>query len=187
MAVAEFQEEATVDYLVTELPKGFEFVDGEFTEIPEMGFEASTVASDLHLELGVELKKSKRGRTFTVEASYRCFDHNPDQIRKPDVSVILCDPDTFVPPDPHGEMVPDLVVEVVSPHKTGDDLDRKIDDFHRAGTKLVWEIRPSLRKAIVHCPDLTTRQINEDGELSGEDVMPGFTLKLASVLPPRRG
>jgi Uma2 family endonuclease len=188
MAVAELLEddidlEEELDYTEVELPDGFELIDGELLEMPEMGIRASETAGELIVDLGNYMRATKRGKMLPCDASFRCFPHKPRSVRRPDVAVVLCDPETTIFHDPHCIIVPALVVEVVSPRETAYDLDAKIDDFLRAGTKLVWEIRLDLRKCIVHYPDLTTRQVAEDGHLSGEDVLPGFSVPLKAILP----
>lgn len=174
-----------VDYRIQELPKGYELIDGELMEMTGMGFQASWVASELHGLLRDHVKANRCGVAVTAEASYSCFPHRDGQVRKPDVSVILGDPARFVPPDPHCKQVPALVVEVQSPYERASELDDKIDDFLQAGTKLVWVINPVKRRVVIHYPDLTTRQIGENGTLTGEDVLPGFAIPLSSILPPK--
>ena len=153
--------------------------------MPDMGYKSSWVASRVFSQLDRYCELKRIGVATTAEASFQCFPHQPGNVRKPDVAVVLCDPATFVPPDPHCEQVPALVVEVVSPNETAFKLDDKIDDFLKAGTRIVWVINPIKRRVVIHYPDLTTRQIGDTGTLDGEDVLPGFTLPLASILPPK--
>ena len=42
----------------------------------------------------------------------------------------------------HMSVVPDLVVEVVSPHDIADAVNRKLLEWMRAGVSLVWIVRP---------------------------------------------
>jgi Uma2 family endonuclease len=185
MAVAELIDEEVIDDALTDLPKGFELVDGELIEISKMSFISSLVATRLNTRLDNWCIEKNLGIVATAEASYSCFPHRPGTIRKPDVSVILCDPATWTWPDPHCEDVPALVVEVVSPNERVPNLDSKIDDFLMAGTQLVWVIHPLARKATVHYPDFTVKRVTESESLNGEHVLPGFAIALASILPPK--
>jgi hypothetical protein len=47
-------------------------------------------------------------------------------------------------------------------------------------------IDPVLRTALIHYPDDTIKKVRDGGILSGESVLPGFTLPLADVLSSRQ-
>lgn len=80
-------------------------------------------------------------------------------------------------------LVPDLVVEVVSPNDKIVELDAKIDAYLADGVRLIWVIYPHSRKAIVHTPDAEQPfHLNITGVLDADDVLPGFQLPLAKIL-----
>lgn len=166
-----------------DVPEGFEFVDGELVEIPQMGAESSIVAGRIFRKLDDWCESHRSGIAITAEAAYRCFSSKPRQVRKPDVSVIVCNPDSFAIPKGELLVVPSLVVEVVSPNETMDDVMRKIEDFLEAGTPLAWVVQPQMRQAFVHRPNGTVSKFRDPAELSGEDVLPGFRVALADFLP----
>jgi Uma2 family endonuclease len=79
-------------------------------------------------------------------------------------------------------IVPDLVIEVVSPTDKADELNEKIDAYLMDGVKLIWILYPTSRKAVVYAPDLEQpRHIKNDDVLDGEDVIPGFQVTLSSL------
>jgi Uma2 family endonuclease len=167
------------------VPKGFEIINDELVEKPAMGFESSWVVTRLTVILDHYCSERANGVTVSGEAGYRCFPGKPRQVRKPDVSVILCDPATFVPPRKTYRSAPDLVVEVVSPNDTVYDLDTKVQEFLTAGTKLVWVVNPQLRTVLIHRPDGSLQLLTDPAELTGENVLPGFATPLAAFLPRR--
>jgi Uma2 family endonuclease len=73
-------------------------------------------------------------------------------------------------------------VEVLSPHDQPGETLVKVGDWLEAGTRLVWVINPERRLARVYRHDGSETSINETGELDGEDVLPGFSCRLISVL-----
>jgi Uma2 family endonuclease len=99
------------------------------------------------------------------------------------VAVILGDPDAIIVPRGDFRVVPALIVEVVSPNETADDLDGKIEDFLRAGTVLVWVIHPLRRTVMIHRANGTISRLRDPADLTGEDVLPGFAVPLAAFLP----
>jgi Uma2 family endonuclease len=167
-----------------DLPKGFELVDGELVEMPTMGFEASWVSGRLFTLLDTHCLARKFGVPVTAEASYQCFPKRPGLVRKPDVSVILTNPATFVPPKIHSVTAPGLVIEVASPGNEYTDLVEKVEEFLEAGTQLVWVVEPEIRLVFVHRADGTVTKLREPAELSGESVLPGFSVRLTDFLPP---
>ncbi len=79
-------------------------------------------------------------------------------------------------------LVPDLVVEVVSPNDKVSELDEKIDAYVLDGVRLIWVIDPQRRKAVVYAPDAKQpRHLAGDALLDGEDVLPGFKVVLSSL------
>jgi len=80
-------------------------------------------------------------------------------------------------------LVPDLVIEVVSPNDKVSELDEKIDAYLLDGVRLIWVIDPQRRKATVYAPDLEQpHHLNVTGILDGSDVLPGFTVKLVDIV-----
>jgi Uma2 family endonuclease len=167
------------------IPKGYELVDGQLVEKPPMGAESGLVLGRLFRRFDDWCESTRAGIAVTGEVGYRCFRHKPRQVRKPDVSVILCDPDTFVVPREDFRVVPALVVEVVSPNETVEELSGKVDDFLAAGTALAWVVEPIRRAVTIYRADSTVSQLRDPADLTGETVLPGFTTPLAAFLPRR--
>ena len=80
-------------------------------------------------------------------------------------------------------MVPDLVIEVVSPNDKVSELDEKVDAYLLDGVRLIWVIDPQRRKATVFAPDIEQPlHLTVNGVLDGGDVLPGFTVKLVDIV-----
>ncbi len=76
--------------------------------------------------------------------------------------------------------MPDLAVEILSPTDTLSEVRRKARIYLANGTSLVWIILPDEKSAEV-CRadddgDMTIEFVGRDGKLSGEAILPGFTL-----------
>jgi len=50
-------------------------------------------------------------------------------------------------------IIPDMVIEVVSPNDKVTELDNKIDAYLADGVRLIIVVNPQSRKAIVYSPD----------------------------------
>jgi Uma2 family endonuclease len=107
---------------------------------------------------------------------------DPDTVRGPDVAFVRKErvpdpiPATFL------EFAPDLVGEVLSPNDRPGEVLAKIGDWLDGGARLVWVIDPERRVARVYRADGTEQILGENDQLAGEDVLPGFSCALASLL-----
>jgi Uma2 family endonuclease len=80
-------------------------------------------------------------------------------------------------------LVPDLVIEVVSPNDKVVELDEKIDAYLLDGVRLIWVIDPQRRKATVYAPDMEQpHHLTINDVLEGGDVLPGFAVKLVDIV-----
>src|SRR5262249_26416334 len=112
----------------------------------------------------------------------------PGQVRRPDVSFIARD---RLPSEEHWSdgyitIAPDLAVEVTSPTDEVYDLEEKIEEDLRAGVRLIWGIHPEVRAIQVIRADGTGLRVRSGGELSGEDVIPGFRCSVDALFPAAR-
>ncbi len=165
------------------MPDGdhYELIDGIPVE-KTMGAKSDRIALRLGGRMDQHCFRNQGGLVFGSQTGYRCFPHNPRQLRKPDVSFV--GPGRF-PDDeaPEGDILlaPDITVEVVSPNDFYEEIETKIADYRAAGVKLIWVISPKARTVVIRRLDGSCAELNEAGELSGEDVLPGFTCKVAEL------
>lgn len=83
-------------------------------------------------------------------------------------------PDRYVP------LAPDLAVEVVFPNDRADEVNRKLLDYLRYNTRLVWLVYPATRTIVVH-DGAAARVLTEADVLDGGGVLPGFSLPVKRV------
>ncbi|MEI6046907.1 MAG: Uma2 family endonuclease [Chloroflexota bacterium] len=87
-------------------------------------------------------------------------------------------------------MAPDLAVEVVSKTDHTYDVEDKVQEYLRAGVGLVWVVRPIGKIVEVYRPGQEVPTLlGLKNELDGEDVIPGFKLKVSAIFdyPPNEG
>ena len=110
---------------------------------------------------------------------------SPDTVREPDVSFISTerlvgqDLDAFV------EGAPDLAVEVLSPSNTDAEMRAKMDDYFRAGCRVVWIVDPQQRTVVIHRPNAAPVVLTENDTLTEEDLLPGFSAAVHEFFPKR--
>jgi Uma2 family endonuclease len=163
--------------------KPYELVRGEVVEIMPAGGESPEVELVLGGAIAQFVIKNKLGKVTGAEGGYWLM---PGTMRAPDIGFyswekhkLHTEPDKFRP------FPPDLAVEVVSPTDRASDVQLKVDLYRESGVKLVWVVYPESHKIVAHYPDGTGRTYSENELLDGEDVLPGFALKVAEVFPPQ--
>ena len=106
----------------------------------------------------------------------------PETVVAPDAAVVRAD---RLPPRSERtgylDLVPDLVVEVVSPSDSQPEIDAKVGLYLAAGARLVWVAYPRPRSVRVHRPGREPVELSEGDVLDGEDVLPGFRLPVADA------
>lgn len=159
----------------TELVRGVLVVHGP------AGGRHGRIAADLTWLLRAHVEQTRLGTVYAAETGFT-LTRNPDTVRAPDVAFIRRE--RLPHPEPAGfpALAPDLVVEVLSPNDRPGETLAKIADWLTAGTRLVWAIDPERRSARIYREDGSDATVSEDQALSGEDVLPGFTLPLNRIL-----
>ncbi len=77
---------------------------------------------------------------------------------------------------------PDFVVELRSSSDRLSAVQKKMHEYRENGARLGWLIDPISRRVEVYRPGQEVEILNAPASLSGEDVLPGFTLTLAGIL-----
>ena len=106
----------------------------------------------------------------------------PNQVRMPDASVVAHGklPDDRSP-KAYVKVAPDLAVEVVSPNDLYVEVELKVAEYRSAGVKLIWIITPETKSVLVRRLDGSCAEVGAAGQLSGEDVLPGFSCTVAEL------
>jgi Uma2 family endonuclease len=159
----------------------YEFVNGVAVE-KAMGAESDGIAATLIGLLQPFCKTHSLGHVFVPSTGYRCFPNNSELLRKPDVSFVARGrfPDNR-PPRGYITIAPDLAVEVISPNDLYEEVQLKMMDYKSVKVRLVWVVSPDTKSVLIRRLDGTCAEVFEDDELSGEDVIPGFSCKVAEL------
>ena len=165
------------------MPDGdrYELVDGELQEL-DRGAISSWVGNQAAKRITVFVDDNHLGWVFGSDAGY-CIYEDPNQVRRPDASFVARSRLEELP-ERYLRVAPDLVIEVVSPNDRYYEVERKVDEYLEAGVRMVWVINPELRTVRVFRKSESGPIDRHAGdELSGEDVLPGFTCRVAELFP----
>ena len=159
-----------------------ELVKGKVYEMaPAGGRHGHAAINGGSTVLNVHVRSNRPGRVFAAETGF-ILRHDPDTVRAPDVSFISRSRLALDEiPDGYIDLAPDLVVEVVSPNDRRREVREKVEEWLNAGVRLVWVLYPATRSAIVYRSLNDVTHLTADGFLDGEDIVPGFTCRLAEL------
>lgn len=122
-----------------------------------------------------------RGEVVAGEAGFR-IRRNPDTTVGVDLAYIDAQLAATTPEDAFViDGTPLLVVEVLSPSDSQEDILEKVRDYLDAGVKLVWVAEPVFRTLTVYRPDAQPQMYSGDEELDGHPHLPGFRTPVSAV------
>ena len=163
--------------------KYFELINGELIEMSPPGWEHGTIAGEIYYYFRL-FDPERRLGSPTVDAGFYSEDDRKTLL-SPDVAFTRLERAPVRAFKKWAPEMPDIAVEVHSPSNSLAELQRKAAIFLQHGTQLVWIIIPDTQTAEVCTLDengeIQTESIAADGSLSGQDVLPGFELKLAQL------
>ena len=173
----------TADDLLELHSKGVkgELIRGVFCETVSTGIEHGEIAANFAGEIRAFIRPQRLGRVFTSDSGIR-LERGPDTVREPDVGFISAERlplGTRI--TGYSEVVPDLVVEIVSPSDTVREMYDRACMWLCHGVKLVWVADPDTRTVGVYRQDGPVITMAEDDVLDGAPVLPGFTLPVREV------
>jgi Uma2 family endonuclease len=162
-------------------PGRYDLIRGELISMSPAGGQNGEIALRLGRLIGQYVDDHESGKAYGAETGF-ILARNPDVLLAPDVAFVSSD---RLPPVDQQigfmEVVPNLVVEVVSPSDRQRDVSAKIMEYLAARVSMVWVIEPSRKIVTIHTPDLRAQTFTVAGELDGGDVLPGFNLKVSEI------
>lgn len=159
----------------------YELVKGVLKEMTPTGFHHGQLVVNLTISLGAHVKANSLGVVVGAETGFK-IESNPDTVLAPDVAFVRQErvlqtgrTEKFWPG------APDLAVEVLSPSDTVYEVEEKVAAWLAAGTSMVWVLNPKQRTLHVHRPNASLRVLSESDVLDGQDVVPGFRIKISEI------
>ncbi len=163
----------------------YEIIDGQRVELPPMSILANRVASLLHIQMGQFVVGNRLGEAL-METLIR-LPLPADRNRRPDLAFVSAQRIAQAPAQPGSDnawdIVPELMVEVVSPHDLAEEIMERLEEYWAAGTQLVWVVYPTQRLVCVHESPRQVRMLGATDELTGGSVLPGLRIPIASLFP----
>ena len=110
------------------------------------------------------------------------IERNPDTVREPDIYYVSAERQPLDDQsEGYLEVIPELVVEIVSPSDSPREVNDKTQMWLAHGVLMALEVYPAERAVMVHRPGQPAVTLTGDDALDGGDVLPGFTLPLRDI------
>ncbi len=157
----------------------FELDEGKVIELPPPQVPHGFFAQNIGARLWMFARQRKRGYVCSNDTGV-VIRRKPDTVRGPDV-MFFDDGKSAkeIAETAYAENPPVLAVEVLSPSDRPSRVARKVNQYLRAGVKLVWVVDPEIREVGVHRPGIELQLLTADDVLTGGDELPGFECRVA--------
>lgn len=137
-----------------------------------------SICARLIVKLVGYLEQYPIGEIFNANTAFQIAGNE----RRPDVSFVLAarllDED---PASGKGELVPDLVMEVISGDETWENVNRLMREYCTAGVQQVWLISQVRPLVVIHDSPTEFRFVTAAEELTSEALLPGFKCRVGAL------
>jgi Uma2 family endonuclease len=123
-------------------------------------------------------KNDNKGKLYDSGGSVKFGDGS---VKMPDITYILRERLENQPKDKVILIVPDFVVEYVSTFDSVKEAKQKMDFYMQSGILLAWLIVPKEQQTYIYKQNNEVRTVNFNEELTGEDILPNFSIILADI------
>ncbi len=175
------------EFLEANSEQPFELINGErIYQMPTV-FQHSYIIKLLLLALHAFITPRNLGVVFNETTFVLPERADPDWVRGsrlPDVlfyaqarfaDYVAANPDYMQRPL---ALVPDFVIEVISPTDRASDIEAKIIAYLQDGVRLLWVVYPDLRLVRVYKPEHSPRDMQGSGALDAGDLIPDWSITL---------
>ncbi|NMG18150.1 Uma2 family endonuclease [Brasilonema bromeliae] len=154
---------------------------GELIIMPPTGGETGSHNSEMNADFVIWNRQTKLGKVFDSSTAFK-LPNGAD--RSPDVTWIRqerWDVLTFEQKEKFPPIVPDFVLELMSPSDNLQKTQEKMQEYMENQVKLGWLIDRKTRRVEIYRLGQAVEVLESPTELSGEDILPGFILDLRTV------
>ena len=154
---------------------------GQIIIMPPTGGEIGICNAEITADFEIWNRQARLGVCFD---SSTCFKLPNGADRSPDVAWIKqdrWDALTSKQKQKFPPIAPDFVLELMSPSDTLKDTQDKMQEYMDNQVKLGWLINRKSRQVEIYRQGQPVEVLNLPTSVSGEDILPGFTLNLQTV------
>jgi len=154
-----------------------------------VGLRKEAAVSNLSAEITTDLVQWNRSRPSGLAFGPHTGFTLPNQaVKSPDTAWVAIERWRALPKEDRkrfAHLSPDFVIEIRSENDTVERLQAKMQEYQANGVRLGWLIDPQQAQVWIYRADGTISKVDSFATpLSGEEVLPGFSLNLAELWEP---
>lgn len=160
----------------------FEIVNDQRVELPPMGVPENFIAFDLAAAIREFSRPLQLGRAIT-ETLFR-LRAQPNLQRRPDAAFVSYErwpKGRGIEKGNAWDVIPDLIVEVVSPTNLAEEIVTKVREYFEAGVRRAWIIYVHESLVYEYDSPRSIRVLGRKDVLEGGEVIPGFRIALSEL------
>jgi len=162
-----------------------ELIEGRIVPMSPTGAKHAICELNFGESLKGFVRQHKLGKVMVGEVGIYTR-RNPDTVRAADVAFISNEQyarqrqrDTLR--DDYLHVPPEIIVDIMSPDDRWSVVMQKLREYFNIGVKLVWAADPETRSVYAYRSLTDVRVFGEADTLTGDDVLPGFSVPVASL------
>jgi Uma2 family endonuclease len=159
----------------------YEYIAGEYFEVSPSSYDHSKFGARFAGRMEQHATDNDLGEVVGADIGI-LFRESPRLLLGPDAAFVQKD---RLPPEDERQqflrVVPDLVVEVVSPSDSHREVLAKVALYLELGVRLVWLVDPEAKTVTVYRIGRDPQVFTVADALDGEDVLPGFTFPVSVI------
>lgn len=159
--------------------KRYELIEGELKEMPGPNHKHGIITSRLIMALGNFL--ASQGQSPDLALTNMAFELAKKTAPIPDVAFITAERAAGDDLSKAFSGPPDLAIEIMSPTDKWSEVINKVKLYQRYQTRLIWVVDPFDQGVFVYQLGHPRRTLLAEDELTGEDVIPGFSLAVQAL------
>jgi Uma2 family endonuclease len=158
--------------------------EGDLIVMPPTGGATGNRNAEINRQVCNWTKANGTGAAFDSSTGFKLpngADRSPDAawVRRERLAVLTAEQkEKFLP------LCPDFVIELRSPTDNLTVVEAKMEEYIANGAQLGWLINPETRRIHVYRPGAQTEIFEQPESVSGDPLLPGFTLDLREIWEP---
>lgn len=158
-----------------------ELVKGEIKDMPPAtGHSHGRLEFRVAQRLGDYLREKDVGEVMVGEVGVYT-ERNPDSVRAADVLFISHERLEQSQSEGFLDVPPELVVEIMSPNNSWEDMRRKLKEYFDVGVDTVWVVEPSNRAVQVYGGIDDVQTLEEGDTLTGDRPLDGLSIDVDTL------
>jgi Uma2 family endonuclease len=157
----------------------YELWDGELWRMSPTKKRHGRGTTRIAMRIGGFLETNSIGALYLGEVGFRMGPGR--RLLCPDAAYVSNERDAPVGDDEFFPYAPDIAIEALSPDNTGPKVRRKARAYLANGGRLVWALNSRRQLVTVYRPDAEPEVLRGEDVLSGEEILPGFAVRVAEL------